>query len=45
MSGLVFNDVAVSTSYVGRQTEIPVYLDVALGDKITNRYTLKYNAS
>ena len=45
VSGLVFNDVAVSTSYVGRQTEIPVYLDVALGDKITNRYTLKYNAS
>lgn len=43
--GLVFNDVAVSTSYVNQKTEIPTYSGISLGDKITNHYTLKLNAS
>lgn len=43
--GLVYNDVAISTSYIDYETEIPAFEKLALGDVVSNHYTLKYNVS
>ncbi|MGM9697403.1 MAG: hypothetical protein ACI3Y0_01990 [Prevotella sp.] len=43
--GLVFNDVAISTSYINYETEVPAYEGISLGEVISNHYTQKYTAS
>lgn len=43
--GVVYNDVAISTSYINSETEVPAYEGMALGNVVSNHYTLKYNVS